>query len=646
MTGVLLPAHHAHAHAHAHTHSYAYRRKSPRRPLGEIDRNGTMSSRGRGTGRPSKSQTQPQVKSKRGKAVPTTTTTRSTNAGIANVSGPRDSASPSPRGKRKAGEYEEDVEGFQFSRTTQSKRPRPESASRPVVEPQPPPQPVQPEKVRRGRPPKTAASAAATAAAAVVATPTNGAVTTGTGWRRSKRLSDEGTMTTTTTTAVEKPSSRTRRRRDSASPGQEPTPIYIAKKRPTKRKTPEPEPEPEPESEPGSPPPSRGGHAYGHGQDEEEDGDVTARIQQATISTKIALPAADTPVIRKNKQMRQEKAKKGQRRSSLSMRGRRASSLIDSGVSNALPHDAVQTADFYKHIESEGLPEPRRMRQLLTWCATRALGEKPMGSRSEDESARLAARVIQEELIKELGTRSELSDWFGRQETTPPPVVVRKPNPKNVQNAAKLKELEEHIQRLQEERKSLAALLKAPTVPQLTSPAAPRTDEHASASSPGVTPEQIDGALLDPAQQAVLATLTGASSSKQQTDHPSTAAGPASSTSMAAISSRLSRLSLSLAATLDSFSAGIHDIELFRSSSNDLARRILGICAQKLEERDLGIISSGPDNGAGDHDGREGGGKPPDSNSTSADAAASTTMREREDLSLVLGALSRLERRL
>lgn len=55
--------------------------------------------------------------------------------------------------------------------------------------------------------------------------------------------------------------------------------------------------------------------------------------------------------------------------------------------------------------------------------------------------------MIQEELLKELGSKSELSDWFGRQETTPPPVVVKKPNPKNVQNAEKLKELEDHIQR-------------------------------------------------------------------------------------------------------------------------------------------------------------------------------------------------------
>lgn len=52
--------------------------------------------------------------------------------------------------------------------------------------------------------------------------------------------------------------------------------------------------------------------------------------------TKIALPFADTPIIRRNKEMR--KGSGEARRSSLSNRGRRASSLIDSGTSNGWFH--------------------------------------------------------------------------------------------------------------------------------------------------------------------------------------------------------------------------------------------------------------------------------------------------------------------
>lgn len=57
-------------------------------------------------------------------------------------------------------------------------------------------------------------------------------------------------------------------------------------------------------------------------------------INEDHSATKIALPFADTPVIRKNRAMREGKSAKGERRSSLGLRGRRASSLIDSGNSN------------------------------------------------------------------------------------------------------------------------------------------------------------------------------------------------------------------------------------------------------------------------------------------------------------------------
>ncbi|KAI4138564.1 MAG: hypothetical protein L6R39_006721 [Caloplaca ligustica] len=176
---------------------------------------------------------------------------------------------------------------------------------------------------------------------------------------------------------------------------------------------------------------------------------------------KVSLPFADTPIIRRNKEMRKG-AENGSRRSSLGMRGRRASSLIDSGKSDgkavsvpyicnmtdllvALPHDEVDSSEFYKHIESS-LTEPRRMKQLLAWCGTRALGEKPSSSQ-QDFHARQAAREIQQQLLKDFSTKSEMSDWFNRKDTTPPPQPP-KPNPKNVSNENKIKDLEQQIARL------------------------------------------------------------------------------------------------------------------------------------------------------------------------------------------------------
>jgi len=50
-------------------------------------------------------------------------------------------------------------------------------------------------------------------------------------------------------------------------------------------------------------------------------------------------------------------------------------------------------------------------------------------------------------LLKDFSTNSELSNWFSREDVNPPTVVVKKPNPRNIQNAGKIKELEEHIQK-------------------------------------------------------------------------------------------------------------------------------------------------------------------------------------------------------
>jgi hypothetical protein len=56
--------------------------------------------------------------------------------------------------------------------------------------------------------------------------------------------------------------------------------------------------------------------------------------------------------------------------------------------------------------------------------------------------------VIQEELLKDLANKSDMSDWFNREDApkTAAPLVTR-PNPKNKQNAAKIEELEREIKR-------------------------------------------------------------------------------------------------------------------------------------------------------------------------------------------------------
>ncbi|EGX87989.1 Mis12-Mtw1 protein, putative [Cordyceps militaris CM01] len=202
-------------------------------------------------------------------------------------------------------------------------------------------------------------------------------------------------------------------------------------------------------------------------------------------TTTIALPTSDTPVIDRNKAMRKKAAEgdggagasprslssgsngsngsKNHRRSSLGTRGRRASTLIESGQT-ALPHRDLDAQDFYKHIASEGLPEPLRMKQLLTWCGERALPAKPkQGVPSTDPS--LGARAILDELLKEFSTRPEFTNWLARDESVAPAARVLRPNPRNIE--------------LDKKRASLEARIQSPNYPPpspSSSPALPAID--------------------------------------------------------------------------------------------------------------------------------------------------------------------------
>ena len=56
------------------------------------------------------------------------------------------------------------------------------------------------------------------------------------------------------------------------------------------------------------------------------------------------------------------------------------------------------------------------------------------------------ARVINEELLKDFADRPEMSDWFSREDIPEPPQPLPlRDNPKNLQNAAKMEELQERV---------------------------------------------------------------------------------------------------------------------------------------------------------------------------------------------------------
>ncbi|TVY19693.1 Kinetochore protein mis13 [Lachnellula arida] len=272
-------------------------------------------------------------------------------------------------------------------------------------------------------------------------------------------------------------------------------------------------------------------------------------------STVIALPFSDTPVINRNKEMRKKNT--GSRRSSLGLRGRRASSLIDNGHS-AIPHRQVDSAEFYKHIEADGLSEPRRMKQLLTWTGERCLGEKPAHGEANN-LAEQAARTIKEGLLKDFANRSEFSDWFTREESAPRK-VIKVPNPRNIELEENLVGLEARIKILREEKEQWKALAKpAPSLPPLFSD-----------NFDDIDPSQIDASLLDPEQAAILASVSSASALDLRTR----------------VSKQLRELQSGLEFKVDQFADGVHKMEQYQQTAGRVANKILAISAVRLEERD------------------------------------------------------------
>ncbi|PIB02525.1 Kinetochore protein mis13 [Cercospora beticola] len=299
-----------------------------------------------------------------------------------------------------------------------------------------------------------------------------------------------------------------------------------------------------------------------------------AEERRETRVMQISLPFADTPIQRRNKEMRKTSAE-SHRRSSTGMRGKRASSVIDEGRGNALPHTEVPANEFYKHISAD-ITEPRRMRSLLGWCGTRLLPPKPHPPTQNTPSAMLefqaqqAAHVIQEELSQSLMTNGTLSDWFSRDESIPPQIPLRKKaNPRNVANAAKAEELERELERLKSERAEWDALTKSAASVTLQPSS---TEDQQPAETGSLSPVHPD--LLDSPQRRIFEQLTSSE------DATATVADPGT------IQSRLKTISEDLEFAVDQFAHGIHTLSTTRETAERVAEKSLADAANVLEERE------------------------------------------------------------
>lgn len=99
---------------------------------------------------------------------------------------------------------------------------------------------------------------------------------------------------------------------------------------------------------------------------------------------RIQLPFADTPVIKRNKEMRKASAENGSRRSSSGMRGRRASSLIDEGRGNG-EYDFVQF--FAECLEGHLAPLGSEVAESLAAAAERRRSRRDQESEMSNAGA-------------------------------------------------------------------------------------------------------------------------------------------------------------------------------------------------------------------------------------------------------------------
>ncbi|KAG0258868.1 hypothetical protein BG011_003004 [Mortierella polycephala] len=154
----------------------------------------------------------------------------------------------------------------------------------------------------------------------------------------------------------------------------------------------------------------------------------------------VVIPLRETPMIQKNKDMRG-----ANRRSSLVMRGKRASS-IGNGF-HTQPHPSIDPRTFFRHISADE-PPPIRMKQLMAWCARKTIDSQ----NSRSQSALKLAKQIEEEALTMLIAGRFSVSWYSRPlDTEPIRVVPKKPHQQNVDNLRKLKECEAQIAKLRKE---------------------------------------------------------------------------------------------------------------------------------------------------------------------------------------------------
>lgn len=183
-------------------------------------------------------------------------------------------------------------------------------------------------------------------------------------------------------------------------------------------------------------------------------------------------------------------------------------------------------------------------------------------------------------------------------------MLVKKPNPRNIQNAEKLQQLEAelaryvfgvqclcfmnneltNVSRLQEEKRAWDDLLSSTSPPK---PSAENADsETTSQAQLDISPPAINPALLDPSQADLLQTLLSGISLDSSTSEPTTSTR---TSTLESTKARVGTIASTLEFKIDKLADGAHKLEQYRAGAQRLADHVLAVTAEKLEEKDKSV---------------------------------------------------------
>ena len=81
-----------------------------------------------------------------------------------------------------------------------------------------------------------------------------------------------------------------------------------------------------------------------------------------------------------------------------------------------LPHAAISSSDYYRHIDAS-LTDPLRMHQLLVWCTQKAMTIIRKGDKETDKSVKDIVKKVQTSVIDGL-IQKQINVSWDKQEVT------------------------------------------------------------------------------------------------------------------------------------------------------------------------------------------------------------------------------------